>query len=187
MGGAMDSSEALARLKAGNERFVGQSTNTGDVSPARRAELAQDGQHPFAVVVACSDSRVVPEHLFDCGLGELFCIRTAGNTIGPAELASIVYACAHLGCKLVVVLGHTQCGAVGAALAGGEKGPIGVLTDRVLAAIGAERDPSSASVLNVKAGIAVLEKCLEVTALKESGLLLQGALHHIDTGQVEFL
>ncbi len=183
----MDASEALSRLKAGNERFVAQGANTGDISPERRLELSETGQHPYAVVISCSDSRSVPEHVFDCGLGELFVIRTAGNTVGPSELASVVYACAHLGCKLVVVLGHTQCGAVGAALAGGESGAIGVLTDRVLSAIGDERDPSRASVSNAAAGIATLESCPEVAALFDEGLVLQSALHHIDTGCVEFL
>ena len=183
----MNATEALARLKEGNERFVQQGANTSDIGMARRAELAEAGQHPFAVVIACSDSRVVPEHLFDCGLGDLFTIRTAGNTIGSSELASVVYACAHLKCKLVVVLGHTQCGAVGATLAGGETGAVSVLTNRIQQAIGDEHDPVQASVLNAMAGIASLEACEELAPLLQNGLALKGALHHIDTGEVEFL
>lgn len=183
----MDAASARKLLEEGNARFVASDANTSSVGIARRAELAEQGQRPFAVVVACSDSRVVPEHVFDCGLGDIFTIRTAGNTIGEDELASVVYACGHLGCKLVVVLGHTQCGAVAAALGGGAEGAVGVLTDRIRDAIGMETDPQAASVLNVQAGLDALAAHPEVAALAQEGLQLQGALHHIDTGQVEFL
>lgn len=172
---------------SGNSRFVEQSVNTGDIGPKRRAALSQEGQAPFAVVVACSDSRVVPEHVFDCGLGDLFVVRTAGNTIGPSELGSVVYATTHLGCKLVVVMGHTQCGAVAAALAGGESGAVSALTDRICEAIGSESDPVRASIANVEAGLSALRLSSEIAAQIEQGLLLKGALHHIDIGRVEFL
>lgn len=179
--------DALARLKEGNAAFVSHERNGSFIGLARREQLSERGQHPYAVVISCSDSRVVPEHLFDCGLGDLFVIRTAGNTVGEAELASAVYACGHLGCKLVVVLGHTGCGAVAATLAGGESGAIGVLTDRIGAGIGAEQDPTRASVANVEAGLASLAACPELASLAAGGLRFQGALHHIDSGRVEFL
>jgi carbonic anhydrase len=106
--------QALARLKEGNAAFVkgGACVPTG--GPARVAELAK-GQAPFAVVVGCSDSRTPPEHLFGGGLGELFVIRVAGNTVDPGALGSIEYGVAVLGAPLILVLGHSNCGAVEAA------------------------------------------------------------------------
>ena len=184
---ALSASEALARLKAGNERFVALERNEGDVGQQRRAQLATEGQQPYAVVIACSDSRVVPEHLFNCGLGELFTIRTAGNTVGASETGSVVYACGHLGCRLVVLMGHTCCGAVEATLEGGDHGAANVLTDAIAAAIGDERDPYRASVLNVEAGLTALAAEPGLAALLDDGLVLQGAIHHIDSGRVEFL
>lgn len=114
--------DALSRLKAGNARFVsGHPTNQGRDS-VRRAELAHS-QSPFAVVLGCSDSRVVPEVLFDQGIGDLFVVRVAGNTATtPILVGSIEYAIAELGSVLVVVLGHQECGAVKAALANVTKG-----------------------------------------------------------------
>ncbi len=183
----MDAQTALERLRQGNERFLTECTNGGDIGPDVRGELSRNGQRPFAVIVACSDSRVVPEHVFDCGLGELFCVRTAGNTIGASELASVVYACEHLGCSLVVVMGHTQCGAVAATLAGGTDGAVGTLTERITAAIGEERDPDAASAINAQAGATALASHPELVPLAENGLQIRAALHHIDTGVVEFL
>ena len=108
--------EALARLARGNRDFVTVRAHERDISPERIEELYAYGQNPFAVVVTCSDSRTVPEHMFMMGLGDLFVIRVAGNVVGPVELGSVVYACEHLGVKLVLVLGHTGCGAVEAAM-----------------------------------------------------------------------
>lgn len=105
---------ALQLLQAGHRRFLSASKPTGDVSRARRQDLVH-GQHPLAIVVTCADSRVPPEHLFDAGLGELFVIRLAGNVLNDEALASIEYAAAHTGAGLLVVLGHSQCGAVTAA------------------------------------------------------------------------
>lgn len=101
----------LERLKVGNERYVNAAPVHPDQTLEKMRELSK-GQHPFAVVVSCSDSRVPAEILFDQGLGDIFSIRTAGNVIGDYELGSIEYAVEHLGCKLVVVLGHKSCGAV---------------------------------------------------------------------------
>jgi carbonic anhydrase len=110
--------EALARLMAGNQRYVKHKAQHPDESLARRKELV-GGQHPFAVVLGCADSRVAPELLFDQGLGDLFTIRVAGNVVDDDILASIEYAIEHLGTKLIVVLGHEKCGAVSAAVEGG--------------------------------------------------------------------
>ena len=108
--------EALRRLKEGNQQYLRAERPSGNISPAVRKETAAHGQKPFAVVIACSDSRVIPEDIFSCGIGDLFVIRTAGNTIDRPQLASIEYALHHLGTRLILVLGHTRCGAVGAAL-----------------------------------------------------------------------
>src|SRR5688572_16994 len=128
--GYVSPDEATKRLVYGNRRFVNGETQHPNQSAEHRLALAK-GQAPFAVVVACSDSRVCPEIVFDQGLGDLFVIRVAGNTIGNVELGSIEYAVEHLHAKLVIVVGHEKCGAVGAAVKGGEThGHIGDLTDR---------------------------------------------------------
>ena len=116
----MDKQESLSLLIEGNERYVTEHFRGGHADMATRRNLADNGQHPFALIVGCSDSRVPPEVIFDCGLGELFVIRTAGNVIDNIGLGSIEYGVAHLGIPLVVVLGHEDCGAVKATL-GSEK------------------------------------------------------------------
>ncbi len=110
--------EALAKLMAGNQRYVLHKEQHPDQSVTRRKELGV-GQHPFAVILGCADSRVPPELLFDEGLGDLFVIRVAGNIVDDAVLGSIEYAVEHLGTNLVMVLGHEKCGAVSAAVEGG--------------------------------------------------------------------
>lgn len=109
--------EALAMLKEGNEKFI-----EGDLAhflayatKERREDTGNNGQHPYAIIVTCSDSRLSPEILFNKGIGEVFVVRVAGNVVAPHELGSIEYAAEHLGARLIVVLGHTKCGAVNAA------------------------------------------------------------------------
>src|SRR5439155_1046549 len=109
---------ALAKLKEGNLRFATSEVSQSKPTAARRAETAQE-QHPFAIILGCADSRTAPELIFDQNLGDLFVIRTAGNLVDDHALGSIEYAVAHLGARLVVVLGHQRCGAVTAALASG--------------------------------------------------------------------
>src|SRR3954452_8948435 len=105
----------LLPVIAGNHRYVLHKQQCPDQSWARRKEL-ETGQHPFAVILGCADSRVSPELLFDEGLGDLFVVRLAGNIIDDAVLGSIEYAVEHLGTKLIMVLGHEKCGAVSAAV-----------------------------------------------------------------------
>jgi len=106
-----DTLQPIEKLKAGNQRFVeGQPIHPDET--LERIRNLKKGQHPFAVVLSCSDSRVPPELIFDQGLGDIFSIRTAGNVIGDYELGSIEYAVEHLKCSLVVVLGHENCGAI---------------------------------------------------------------------------
>jgi carbonic anhydrase len=111
---ALTPNEALAILKAGNAAFLSGDTRLGHVTAGDLQPL-QDGQHPIAAIVGCADSRTPPTILFNQGLGRLFIIRVAGNTVDRRGLASIVYAVKHLDCPLVVVMGHTGCGAVAAA------------------------------------------------------------------------
>jgi len=128
--------KALARLMEGNRRHVAHREQHPDMQVQRRRELAKTGQHPFAIVLGCADSRVPPELLFDQGLGDLFVIRDAGNVVDDAVLGSIEYAVEHLGVRLIMVLGHENCGAVSAAVAGGEAhGHIKALVDAIHPAV----------------------------------------------------
>lgn len=171
---------ALKRLKVGNLNYLNSKTGCGDVSPETRLYTSQHGQKPYAVIVACSDSRVVPEYIFSAGLGELFVIRIAGNVIDNHQLGSIEYAAEHLGCKLVVILGHTQCGAVGAA-GKPNSGFIKLITDEIRSAVGEETDGVTASLLNIKRSVAKIQKLI-----KGKDLLITGALYRTESGVVEF-
>ena len=102
----LSASEALEKLKAGNQRYLSATANPGDVSPKIRHKTCTEGQEPYAIVITCSDSRVIPESVFSAGIGELFVIRVAGNVMDKHQLGSVEYAADHLGCNLVVVLGH---------------------------------------------------------------------------------
>ncbi len=113
-----DPNDPLERLRAGNARFLRDEVSSGRIDSARIWALAEK-QEPFACIVACSDSRVPVEFVFDQGLGDLFVVRTAGNTAGDHEVSSVNYAVSVLGVSLVLVLGHTGCGVVRAALQGG--------------------------------------------------------------------
>ena len=113
---SVDAGAALAKLKEGNARFSSSKVSQGKPTAAKRAETAQ-AQHPFAIVLGCADSRTAPEIVFDQDFGDLFVVRTAGNLVDEHALGSIEYAVDHLGVRLIVVLGHTRCGAVTAALA----------------------------------------------------------------------
>src|SRR5579862_1732711 len=127
--------EAMARLKAGNERFVAGKVEHPNAGAERRAEVAK-GQKPFVIIVGCSDSRVGPEVVFDQGLGDLFVIRTAGNVVDDVALGSIEYAADHFGVPVILVLGHTRCGAVIAAVGGGEApGHIGSIVEKIKPAV----------------------------------------------------
>ena len=189
----MNAQDAIERLKAGNALFVKESTGAGDISQARVKRLSEEGQAPYACVVTCADSRVVPEHLFMVGLGDVFTIRVAGNVIGDMELASCVYAAEHLGVKLIVVLGHTQCGAVASALevleAGAElEGAMAPLLSCVCANVGGEHDPQAASVANLRAGVTAIEGDDDISHLVETaGLRVVPALYHTEDGTVEFM
>ena len=117
----MNHSKILTRLKEGNQRFI-QDRLDGKLQDSKRRESLTGGQEPYAIVLSCADSRVVPEIIFDTGLGELFVLRVAGNIANTDTVASIEYAVSHCGSKVIVVLGHENCGAVTAAIDGGDNG-----------------------------------------------------------------
>src|SRR6266404_6966563 len=111
----IDAMEALDRLRAGNRRFIANRTAALPATQERRTELVA-GQEPFAIVLGCSDSRVPAELVFDQGFGDLFVIRVAGNIVAPSQVGSVEFAAAKFGTRLVVVVGHSQCGAITATL-----------------------------------------------------------------------
>ena len=112
----MDKTETIKKLLEGNQKYLTSEKGAGDISPRIRLKTAGEGQNPYAIIITCSDSRVIPEAIFQCGIGDLFVIRLAGNVIDNHQLGSIEYAADHLGTKLIMVLGHTHCGAVDAAI-----------------------------------------------------------------------
>ena len=181
--------DAIFRLASGNLNYLNAEHGHGDISRRARHAAWVRGQAPYAIVVTCSDSRVIPESIFSAGIGELFVIRLAGNVIDDHQLGSIEYAAAHLGCKLVVVLGHTHCGAVDAALrSDAHAGFLRSITDEIRKAIGDETDPYRASCLNVRHSVTRIQQGLAAhCAPAASGLRVVGAMYHIEDGSVEFL
>ena len=112
--------EALALLTQGNQRWVDGTTTNPSTDAERREALAENGQHPFVTILTCADSRIPVERVFDRGVGELFVVRVAGNVAGSSETGTIEYGVGHLKTRLLVVMGHTKCGAVAAACSGAE-------------------------------------------------------------------
>ena len=132
--------EAIERLKKGNDQYVSVDTFHTDISSTMLEHFAKNGQEPYAIIISCSDSRVIPERIFHAAIGDLFTIRVAGNVIDDHQLGSIEYAAGHLGTNLIVVMGHTGCGAVAAAVHHDPGGYIKYITDEIKKAIGAEID-----------------------------------------------
>jgi len=192
------SDEALARLVAGNERFVRGEARFPTVQKEILAELAK-GQRPYATVLGCSDSRVPPELIFDSGFGQLFIIRVAGNVISPEVMGTLQYAGVHLRTPLFVVLGHEGCGAVGAALAArhGAQEParIALLLDNILPGLHdlpPELAPDAEMRTAVEANVRwsmhqILETPEAKSRLAEGTMKLVGGLFEFETGRVRFL
>jgi carbonic anhydrase len=191
--------EALARLIAGNERFVKGQAHFQTTPSTVLAELA-GGQRPYATIIGCSDSRVPPELVFDTGFGEVFVIRVAGNVIGPAVMGSIQYAAVHLKTPLFVVMGHEGCGAVQAALAARNDGArqpsrIALLVDwivpglsRVDSSLPADAQLAEGVEANVRWSMHQLLDTPEGQARMAEGVLkLVGAVYELRTGRVRFL
>lgn len=181
--------EALNELKTGNAEFV--AGNTAKL----RADLAENGQTPYAVVITCSDARVAPEVLFNTTMGELFTIRTAGNVVDKFEIGSVEYGAEHLGAPLIIVMGHSNCGAVAAAVGGEAEGYIQDIVDEIAPSVlkaqkAAEDDSQIASLaedLNVQHTIAELRKSAIISHLEAEGKVqIVGAKYDIVTGAVSY-
>ena len=196
--------DALARLREGNRRFVANVRDRGAVNhPERRLELTA-GQAPFAIILGCSDSRVPAELVFDQGLGDLFVIRVAGNIVAPSQVGSVEFAAERFGTRLVVVLGHSRCGAILATIeelgrpTEGQSRNLRSIVDRVrpsvepLLATNLARDPDAlvreavranirASTNHLRHGSEVLEQLVQ-----RDGLHIVGAEYSLETGAVEF-
>jgi carbonic anhydrase len=187
--------QALKRLMEGNARYVKHKEKHPDMSFARRRALDLEGQHPFAVILGCADSRVPPELIFDEGLGDLFVIRDAGNVVDDDVLGSIEYAVEHLGVQLVMVLGHEKCGAVTAALASDKApGHIQKVIDSILPAIREARglpgdqlhNCVAANARHVAHQVKTSEPILRL-AVETSRIQVVAANYHLNTGVVEIL
>jgi carbonic anhydrase len=196
--------EILERLRAGNARFVsGLRSSDALSSPARRNDLVAD-QNPFAIILGCSDSRVPAEIVFDQGLGDLFVIRVAGNVVAPSQIGSVEFATEWFGTRLVVVLGHSRCGAVSATLeelqhrSRHQSRNLRAIVDRVRPAVepllstGLRDDPDElmhqavranirASANQLRHGSELLERLIT-----EQRLLIVGAEYSLETGVVDF-
>lgn len=195
--------EALARLKAGNERFASNTRAAPALTSHQRRDELLDGQSPFAIILSCADSRVPSEIVFDCGLGDLFVVRVAGNIVAPSIVGSVEYAAATFGTELVVVMGHSRCGAVGVtvdALRSGEPAMsdnVRSIVDRIApfvrdlasdkarardqAVAEAVRANARASASQLRHGSRILEE-----RLAAGRLLVASAEYALETGCVEF-
>jgi len=194
--------EALERLRAGNARFVsGGQLMESLANPERRGELTS-GQEPFAIILGCSDSRVPAEIIFDFSLGHLFVIRVAGNIVAPSQIGSIEFAAEQFGTRLVVVMGHENCGAVAATLdelnrpTESRSPNLSAIVDRIRPAV----EPLTASGAkgaallkqavraNVRASVNQLQHSSEIlkNQIRDDGLLVVGAEYSLKTGAVDF-
>lgn len=195
--------EALQRLREGNRRFLSDANTTALTSQARRAQLAT-GQEPFAIILGCSDSRVPAEIIFDQGLGELFVIRVAGNIVAPSQIGSVEFAAERFHTRLVVVLGHSSCGAVQATIeelqrpTENQSRNLRSIVDRVRPSVEslletelrhdrdgllhhAVRANIRASANHLRHGSEVIEQLIQ-----NDGLVVVGAEYSLETGEVEF-
>jgi len=196
--------EALDRLRDGNRRFVSDVRSlNGNANRTRRQEVA-DGQNPFAIVLGCSDSRVPAEIVFDQGLGDLFVIRVAGNIVAPSQVDSVEFAAERYGTRLVVVMGHSRCGAILATLeelerpAESQSRNLRSIVDRVRPSVEALLDTDlrhqpealvhQAVRANIRVSASQLRHGSEVLEqlIQTDGLMVVGAEYSLETGVVEF-
>jgi len=189
-----DSFSALQLLREGNRRYVtGRSLNPSDYSQAR-LELAAKGQYPFAVILGCSDSRVPPEIVFDVGIGQIFVVRTAGNVADAIAVGSVEYAAEHLHAPLIVVLGHKKCGAIAAAVSGGDHGPnIGAIIREIQPSLEKTRNKGEGDIAcrcedeNIRHTVSKLHDSQIISQLvSDKKLTIVGAKYDLETGEVSF-
>jgi carbonic anhydrase len=185
--------EALQKLIAGNTRFVQRKRQNPNQTFARMTEVAKE-QHPFAAILSCADSRVSPEILFDQGIGDLFVVRVAGNISTAEDIASEEFGTLVLGAKILLVLGHERCGAVKAALTGGEfPGLIDSLVYAIKPAVDAsEGQPGDRLENAIKANVRLQVQRLEISPIiaklvQEGKLKVVGGYYDLDTGKVSLI
>lgn len=184
--------EVIQRLQDGNERFIADKLEGKLQDNGRRQDLTS-GQSPYAIVLSCADSRVVPELAFDAGLGELFVIRVAGNIANSSSIASIEYAVAHLGTSVIVVLGHQSCGAVTAAVNGGDNGyNLNHLLSHITPAVVAAGSGAAVNdVVKKNAELTAEELKTRSGIIKDAAdsgrLQIVPAYYNLDSGKVDFL
>ncbi len=196
--------EALERLREGNRRFASDLRSPDSLATRTRRRESAAGQEPFAIILGCSDSRVPAEIVFDQGLGDLFVIRVAGNIVAPSQVGSVEFAAARFGTRLVVVLGHSSCGAILATLeelgrpSEDQSKNLRSIVDRIRPSVEAllatelDSEPDalvqSAVRANIRASVNHLRhgsEVLEQLILKES-LCVVGAEYSLETGLVDF-
>jgi carbonic anhydrase len=194
--------EALERLLAGNKRFVSETQGRApDITRKRRKQVAA-AQEPFAIILGCSDSRVPAEIIFDQGLGDLFVIRVAGNIVAPSQIGSVEFAAARYGVRLVVVIGHTQCGAVLATLeelsrptpeqSRNLQSIVDFIRPSVESLLGAGHSHDALVHLAVRANVRVSVDHLRHGSdileglIQSNGLMVVGAEYSLETGEVDF-
>jgi len=196
--------EALKRLQEGNERFVAGFRSSSSRPSQRQRDKLVGGQHPFAIILGCSDSRVPAELVFDQGLGDLFVIRVAGNIVAPSQVASVEFAADHFATRLVIVMGHSHCGAVTATIeelkrpAASRSQNMHAIVGRIQPSIEALMETELAddydalleqairanirsSANHLRHGSTVLEELIQT-----KGLLVVGAEYSLETGKVDF-
>jgi carbonic anhydrase len=182
--------QAIEKLEEGNLHFVNDNLkNRGQFKERRR--MLKKGQEPWAIILCCADSRVVPELIFDTGIGELFVIRVAGNIANKSTIASIEYAVAHIKSPVIVVLGHENCGAVTASLADTDHGSN---LNHLLSHIQPAKEASSLQNVNVVAKLNAILTAKELSdksgiissALQKKELEIIPAYYHLETGKVDF-
>ncbi len=198
MQAAITPSKALELLKEGNKRFVSNLKVNRNL--LQQANETSDGQHPFAVILSCIDSRTSAELIFDQGLGDIFSVRIAGNIVNEDILGSMEFACKVAGSKIIVVLGHTKCGAVKGACDHVEMGNLTALLTKIRPAVDSETDTKenrnsnnsvfveNVATINVKRTVkAIMERSSILKEMIESGQIeIVGGTHDITTGEVTF-
>ncbi len=198
MQSAITPSKALELLKEGNKRFVNNLKVNRNL--LQQANETSDGQHPFAIILSCIDSRTSAELIFDQGLGDIFSVRIAGNIVNEDILGSMEFACKVAGSKIIVVLGHTKCGAVKGACDHVEMGNLTALLTKIRPAVDSETDTKenrnsnnsvfveNVATINVKRTVkAIMERSPILKEMIESGQIgIVGGTHDITTGEVTF-
>ena len=189
-----EAEQSLEKLLSGNENYLSGNI-TPNIDASLRTDLATNGQHPYAIVITCSDSRVPAELIFDSSLGDIFVIRTAGNVVSDFEIGSVEYGAEHLESPLVLVLGHTNCGAVTAATEGGEAGgKIQSIVDEITPSVQKAKDEGAEDVLSTAIEINVMNSVSKILSsdiikelVEEGKVEVVGGVYDINTGTITII